>query len=327
MADTDAALLFQLNTTVGCLLVGVTLTLCLYGSTCAQTMYYFHKYPKDRRYLKGLVIFVWLLDTGKVIAEIQEIWLDLVTRHGDPLTLLDLGYWLGVEQVFEDATQTVVEFFFLQKVWRTSAFQSHKLVLGSLAVVLYTSMIASNIWVEHCLFTSAAIDVDEEFNASAFSGTVCMALDILITVSLCYDLNMRRTGFSRTDGILAHIVFYIMSRGILLCFLQAVMLATNLGVDNYEGTFTSEIARPVLGTALANSLLVIRHSTSVYQSSVKTNRKPPTLYVPAGKYERETWVTDLKHDSEWLPMTGGNTTAIQAADDFEFYSSSYAGGI
>ena len=34
-------------------------------------------------------------------------------------------------------------------------------------------------------------------NASAFSGTVCMALDILITVSLCYDLNMRRTGFSR----------------------------------------------------------------------------------------------------------------------------------
>lgn len=60
-----------------------------------------------------------------------------------------------------------------------------------------------------------------------------MALDILITVSLCYDLNMRRTGFSRqvvsakmgyeltsfpsrTDNIVTHLVFFIMSRGIFL---------------------------------------------------------------------------------------------------------------
>lgn len=59
---------------------------------------------------------------------------------------------------------------------------------------------------------------------------------------------------------------------------------------------------------------------------MKTNRKPPTLYVPAGmphvhmyskvvliehvtgKYERETWVTDLKHDSEWVFRLDGFIT-------------------
>ena len=32
-----------------------TVSCSLYGCTCAQTVYYFHKYPKDRIYLKALV--------------------------------------------------------------------------------------------------------------------------------------------------------------------------------------------------------------------------------------------------------------------------------
>ncbi|KAH9916635.1 uncharacterized protein B0H18DRAFT_1215016 [Fomitopsis serialis] len=281
MVDTDAALLYQLNTTAGCLFVGVTLTLCLYGCTCAQTLYYFHKYPRDRTYLKVLVVVVWLLDTGKVMAEIQEVWLDLVTRHGNPLALLELDLWLGVEQVFEDATQAVVELFFLQKVWHTALFQSQKLLFSILAGGLFLCEIVSNIWVENCLFTvTGSFNVQDEFNASTFSGTVCMALDILITAMLCYDLNLRRSEFSRTDNIVLRLIYYIMSRGIFLCFLQAVMLATNSGVDKYEGTFTSEIARPVLGTALANSLLVLLNERAHVREAVDRLMEPSCYSEP-----------------------------------------------
>ncbi|KZT65514.1 hypothetical protein DAEQUDRAFT_731328 [Daedalea quercina L-15889] len=73
---------------------------------------------------------------------------------------------------------------------------------------------------------SSSIEVNAEFKVSAFSGTICMALDVFVTDLLCYDLNIRRTGFSGTDSIVAHLVFYIMGRGILLRFLQAIMLAT-----------------------------------------------------------------------------------------------------
>ncbi|OJT11689.1 hypothetical protein TRAPUB_11794 [Trametes pubescens] len=67
-----------------------------------------------------------------------------------------------------------------------------------------------------------------------------------------------------------------------------------------------------------------------------TKNSGSTLYVPAGNYGMQTWVT-LKNGSKWAfrldglitrtATTGGNMIAIQGANDFEFYSANSAGGI
>ncbi|OJT11688.1 hypothetical protein TRAPUB_11793 [Trametes pubescens] len=67
-----------------------------------------------------------------------------------------------------------------------------------------------------------------------------------------------------------------------------------------------------------------------------TTKAGATLYVPAGNYNMQTWVT-LKDGRGWAfrldgfitrtSTSGGNMIAIQSANDFEFYSANSAGGI
>lgn len=73
---------------------------------------------------------------------------------------------------------------------------------------------------------------------------------------------------------------------------------------------------------------------NAYNKCVTTN-SGSTLYVPAGNYNMQTWVT-LNHGTKWAfrldgfitrtSTTGGHMIVIQNANDFEFYSANSKGG-
>ncbi|KAL1943442.1 hypothetical protein VTO73DRAFT_4517 [Trametes versicolor] len=97
--------------------------------------------------------------------------------------------------------------------------------------------------------------------------------------------------------------------------------ATICSVLDYGGAIGSADIGPAISSAFTNC--VLKHSGS-------------TLYVPAGNYQMQTWVT-LSGGTKWAfrldglitraATTGGNMIAIQNANDFEFYSANSAGGI
>ncbi|KAI0937013.1 hypothetical protein AcV5_005010 [Taiwanofungus camphoratus] len=81
----------HLNSTVGCLFIGVIFAVMLYGCGCAQTIYYVLHYPKDPLYLKGLqVALLCALDTTRTILDVQIAWLYLVQNHANVSQLLYL---------------------------------------------------------------------------------------------------------------------------------------------------------------------------------------------------------------------------------------------
>ncbi|EPS95398.1 hypothetical protein FOMPIDRAFT_131096 [Fomitopsis schrenkii] len=75
---------------------------------------------------------------------------------------------------------------------------------------------------------------------------------------------------------------------------------------------------------------------SAFDDCVLTSSSASTLYVPAGDYDMQTWVT-LTGGTKWAfrldglitraSTTGGNMIAVENAQDFEFYSANSAGGI
>ncbi|CDO76327.1 Glycoside Hydrolase Family 28 protein [Trametes cinnabarina] len=97
--------------------------------------------------------------------------------------------------------------------------------------------------------------------------------------------------------------------------------STICNVLDYGGSIGSADIGPAISSAFTNC--VLKHSGS-------------TLYVPAGNYNMQTWVT-LNGGSKWAfrldglitraAPTGGNMIAVQNANDFEFYSANSAGGI
>ncbi|KAI1791435.1 rhamnogalacturonase [Ganoderma leucocontextum] len=97
--------------------------------------------------------------------------------------------------------------------------------------------------------------------------------------------------------------------------------ATICSVLDYGGSIGSSDIGPAIASAFTNCVLT--HSGS-------------TLYVPAGNYNMETWVT-LTGGTKWAfrldglisraSSTTGNMIAIENANDFEFYSANSAGGI
>lgn len=84
----DAASAFHQSTAKQhrwCGLIGNILGSLLYGVSCAQTLYYFWHYPKDRRELKIFIAFLWALDTGRTITHTLCEWAFMVIYHANPV--------------------------------------------------------------------------------------------------------------------------------------------------------------------------------------------------------------------------------------------------
>ncbi|KAL7278816.1 hypothetical protein ACG7TL_007833 [Trametes sanguinea] len=100
--------------------------------------------------------------------------------------------------------------------------------------------------------------------------------------------------------------------------------STICNVLDYGGSIGSADIGPAIASAFTVRInCVLKHSGS-------------TLYVPAGNYNMQTWVT-LNGGSKWAfrldglitraSTAGGNMIAVENANDFEFYSANSAGGI
>ncbi|KAI0709729.1 hypothetical protein C8Q76DRAFT_739512 [Earliella scabrosa] len=64
----------------------------LYGLNMHQCFWYFGRYPTDKRWLKGLVWAVVLLETFHAVLSCYVCYYYLVASHFNPIALL-YGHW------------------------------------------------------------------------------------------------------------------------------------------------------------------------------------------------------------------------------------------
>ncbi|KAG2144285.1 hypothetical protein DEU56DRAFT_979226 [Suillus clintonianus] len=107
------------NNTLGPLHVGGSIMTFLFGIYTLQTYYYFKRYPNDRRWIKLLVIWIWLEEIGHTISVMHGMYLLTVTEFGQhdalAVTTMPAGYAWSI--VFSGSIAYIVESFFAHRMY------------------------------------------------------------------------------------------------------------------------------------------------------------------------------------------------------------------
>jgi len=195
----------------------------LYGVTLLQTFLYYKQYPNDSWITKFLVFVLWLLDTAHLLLCTIALYSYLVSNFNNPAALHRSTWSMNLQTDCNGLIGFIVQCFFARRVW----IMSRNRVLTVLIVVLAgfycglgvvftvegfllqdTSRFPRLIWVTTTGLGSAA------------------AADILIAVSLCYYLSKSRTGFARTDSLIATLIKYSLTTGLITSIIASISVVT-----------------------------------------------------------------------------------------------------
>lgn len=188
----------HLNSSLGSFLVGLMLSTIFYGITCAQVVYYFFHYRKDKWFLQVLVLLLWTLDTMVTAADIQFIWKLVVTNHASPSTLFPLARGCTVDYIGVALAVIIVQSYYMFNTWHLIANPLYRIPLVGMSMILaLTSCICSlaAAWigapgVSPSTFALTKIPFDVQTTSASLA-------DIIITVTLVITLRGKRTGFKR----------------------------------------------------------------------------------------------------------------------------------
>ncbi|THH16868.1 hypothetical protein EW146_g3848 [Bondarzewia mesenterica] len=234
----------SLDLSFGALLIGALIAFFVYGVTCSQVWRFYTNYPKDSTSVKALVALIWVLDTLHRIFTSHCLWFYLVSKGGsNPAALLSANWSLVARVIPSEVAVTLVECFFVVRVWIFSGRKSISWlllvpVLLSLGMKLMfvhpLSKLINNfprfdsIWCyivkafKYPLFADA---LKEQWLVVVFCATRASA-DVLISCVLC--LMLYRAGrtsyhFSST-GIISTLIKYSLTTGILASTFALVVL-------------------------------------------------------------------------------------------------------
>ncbi|KAH9837233.1 uncharacterized protein C8Q71DRAFT_757305 [Rhodofomes roseus] len=229
----------HLNDTMGCTFIGVLFALGLYGASCAQTIFYYHEYPKDHIRLKALVAILWLLDTASTILDICFLWYWLITYHSDTGGLSVLPDAFTAEFFLASLTVCIVQCYFISTIWRLLASKWFQWPLTSIMIFLAAASFVGGI------VTVYRINLNTQATAAVVASTVPASIqtvtafvaDAYITTSLCVILWGRKTGFKRTEVLITTLIVYAIHRGIFTGLIQLAHFTTYISTIHSDSLY------------------------------------------------------------------------------------------
>ncbi|KAJ8692093.1 hypothetical protein PTI98_009434 [Pleurotus ostreatus] len=177
------------------LVIGTMIACPLFGVTVAQAIWYFRNYPNDPKLLKYWIAAVVVIDGVQTFSVVEA------TRVVYLRGRLSLDYSNGIilDLYVSCITVTMVQLAYAYRVWIISG--KNRLVTSTLAFLTFsqfTSCIGMSILQQingdvsllHSVMSNA-------FGTAEFGSTV--ACDLLISASMAYYLNKRRSGIRRSE--------------------------------------------------------------------------------------------------------------------------------
>ncbi|KAI0337224.1 hypothetical protein BDW22DRAFT_1364391 [Trametopsis cervina] len=193
-------------------LLGIMLNILLYGVMLMQCFMYFSRFPKDRPWIRFLVLLLLFGDTVNSVFLI--IWIyDILILHFGDIDALATGNWVfSTEPAMTGTLATIVQLFF---AWRIMRLTNNFWVTTLIVITALTSAVGG-------VGTAISIHFTKEFaHFQDFKVIVIVWLigaaicDLSITIMLTTHLRRHKTGFSRTDSVLNKIIRVTVSNGLL----------------------------------------------------------------------------------------------------------------
>ncbi|TDL25235.1 hypothetical protein BD410DRAFT_632307 [Rickenella mellea] len=198
-----------LGNTMGALFIGLLVSVLLFGIICLQAYNYYQKYPEDRAYVK--IAFLLVVNAINAALLSEGMYHYLIRNFAN---FAALGpYWsTNVYSFLNSFITWMCQLFFAYRVWRVS--HGNYFLTGGIICLTCT----------HLAFgTKTAITAFKTQNPGDLNNAVlvgmtlgsALACDILITASLCFFLNTKRTGFGRTDSLINNLILYSVCTGLV----------------------------------------------------------------------------------------------------------------
>ncbi|KAJ2913656.1 hypothetical protein MD484_g6756, partial [Candolleomyces efflorescens] len=211
--------------TFGALMLGGIAAILFCGITQAQVFLYFKLYPRDRIFIKILVLFIWMLDTLHSAFITAALWDHLISHFGDSARIDHVPWSLALTIAITAVLTFSVHCFLIYRI--------HQLSGQKLYIAVPLGMMACARVSFACLTTAKLVQLRSlelfvtQFTWSFTTGlTISTVLDIFITVLLCYLLRSRQKQYSSMNRVLDALILYTFESGALTMAATLVCLIT-----------------------------------------------------------------------------------------------------
>ncbi|KAJ7233015.1 hypothetical protein C8J57DRAFT_1382627 [Mycena rebaudengoi] len=286
----------DLNTTLGALEIGVLVSCVLFGVTTVQVYIYYTRFPDDSRFLKGLVVFVWICETAHAVCLVDLLYTFTISYYALPELLLGAipGPKSLPQQPFSLASLRLA-------YTASSRFGSMSLPRGC------TFPASSGSW--HLLLVGRIVICATSLRAASLQSylmqwgwllttnwCISVACDFVITTTLVVVLHRRRSqALKKTAALMDKLIGWTIETGMLTSAASIFMLAFFVSMkDNFVW-----IAFYALGTRLfSNSLLASLNSREALRgmNQVSLSSLMPAI-IPVSTSEQLMQVGRISYES------------------------------
>ncbi|KAF8971862.1 hypothetical protein BDZ97DRAFT_1149934 [Flammula alnicola] len=297
--------------TYGALLLGALVASGLSGVFGVQCLIYFKCYPKDKKGLKGLVLFAWsleLIHTGLVWA---SIWSYFIKHFGEPhyIDHIQSTIALSVVLTLSQATLTfLAHCLFAHRIYHLSE-QNLYLTLPVIVLAFGRLAAASVSGGEMIYLESYALFRKHFLWLFSLGLGLSSAVDILVTLSLFLLLRKSRRESIRLHPLIDALILYTFEIGSLTSIATVISLLCWTVLNNSLVFLGLHF---VIGKLYANSLLAtlnsrreLRRARSTAFDFVHFNIPPATVSTIQFHWKNaespmETAVPSAESDSDAL---------------------------
>ncbi|KAI0775299.1 hypothetical protein BD413DRAFT_611613 [Trametes elegans] len=193
----------------------------LFGVSSAQACWYFQHYPRDRKYLKALVLVVWCLDAAHLALYGATMWYYLIEKKLVAFGQEALPWTSSVQLLCNTWGVAAIQSFY---IFRISALSKSLILTAVLAVFVITDIALGFTLFFKSLVT---ITVHNFVELQAFDialSVVTAATDVLLSGTLVALLFKSRTGSESAKRIINKLLLYTINTGLLTSFCAVLSL-------------------------------------------------------------------------------------------------------
>ncbi|CAE6438538.1 unnamed protein product [Rhizoctonia solani] len=301
---------------LGPILLGTIVNIWLYGIMVTQTSIYFVAFPRDHRWIKILVTYMFIVDTLNSIFDIGLVWKYTITLFGDSQGILVSSWWFNVEPVMTVMISSTTQGFF---AWRVAKLTGHAWMGWGIALSAFIqfaaglgSTIGAFIVQDFARFQELKVAVITWLGLSALT-------DIVITCTLSWYLHTHRTGFSKTDDIITRLVRLTVQTGLITTLWATTDLILYLGWSHNLHLFF----QLPLCKLYTNTLMSTLNSRAGWGGSFSTstgNVDPMSGGTGTGQPNRKgpaVWRPDQANSQHTTAIQIMTTATVHRDDGFE----------
>ncbi|KAL1944041.1 hypothetical protein VTO73DRAFT_3859 [Trametes versicolor] len=276
-----APISLSLGNTIGAVFIGNILAACLYGLTTLQTYVYYGKSRKDSATMKGLVAFLWILDTVHLIMVTHTVYHYAITNFGDFLGVLKPTWSVLAQVIVTGVSDGIIRGLFCYRIWILS--DRNRVLCSIIAITSVVSFGCSLAYPIKGFSCTSYVELQQFAWLFYFSLSMIFAADLIIAASMCALLARRRSSYFGVDQTIRTLILFSVNTGVVttLCTLMALIA---YAVSPH--TFIYIAFYFLLPKLLLNSVLAMLNAREMLREQMTRGRAPIPLTPLTGSMHR-----------------------------------------